>query len=191
MANPRYMNSKFSSTCCDCGNTINAGERIRYLGRSKAECHQCMPAENSAGRTADKSPAPPDWASALQWDDHEPVPGQSIGAHNSTPVAEIIKPKPVTRPTVTPIRSTPDDDTLADIGAQIVTQAADKLPEFTQSERAEGMAIELLIVIVNALDVAGVVGRQTIAQQCRENAGRASGRRADLWNGITRTINGV
>jgi len=183
------MNSKFNSTCCDCGRDINAGERIRYLGRSKAECSDCMPAETKA------APAANDWASALAWDESEPAPGASIGAtqqieaaqRTGTPVAEIVR----------PIR--PSDDQLADTGAQIIEQAKAKAEpakidlesfEFSNDERAEALASELLIILVNAIDVAGITGRHTLASYCRMQSKRAldMSSRQHIWHGIAQAI---
>lgn len=187
------MQSKFDSTCCDCGAKINAGERIRYLGRSKAECHRCMPAENGNAQNANAA-ASTDWSSALAWDDHDPVPGQSIGAHNSTPVAEIIKPKKAAEvvhlpPTAAAVEYAEKviDENAAE--QALADQAIANAAEFTQSERAEGMACELIVVLVNAIDVAGVTGRATIAEYCRENSQRPqSGRRSNIWHGIAQAI---
>jgi hypothetical protein len=208
MTNPRYMNSKFDSLCCNCGSHINAGERIRYLGRSKAECRDCMPSETKA------APAANDWASALAWDESEPAPGASIGAtqqietaqRTGTPVADIVQPIRPSDDVVIKLTDTgahiidqikPSDDKLADTGARIIEQAKAK-PEpepiesfdFSNSERAEALTSELLIILVNAIDVAGITGRHTLATYCREQARRAldMSSRQHIWHGIAQAI---
>lgn len=197
MANPRYMNSKFDSKCSDprCKGHIAQGDRIYYMGRSKALCSRCMPAETKA------APAVNDWASALAWDDSDPVPGASIGADNTTAVAEAIKLREsVKRPAAEVVSiAPPTDDQLADTGQQIIEQAKAKAEppavdlnafEFSDDERAEALTSELLIILVNAIDVAGLTGRHTLATYCREQAKRAldMSSRQHIWTGIAQAI---
>lgn len=81
---PKFMQSRFDSRCCDCGASINKGETIYYLGRSRAQCQNCAPrvADTDQSHPIDtpKQSGGDNWADALAWQP-APPPGESINGN--------------------------------------------------------------------------------------------------------------
>lgn len=200
--NPRYMNSKFQSRCCDCDSVINAGERIRYLGRSKAQCSACMPPEVNAPQNANTGVSAANsgdaWADALAWDDATPEPGESIGGQpigKLDPGSNVIayeRPGKVETVEVPPTAAAIEyaEQVIADNAKKPEPDQAIEQFEFSDGERAEALTSELLIILVNAIDVAGITGRHTLATYCREQAKRSldMSSRQHIWHGIAQAI---
>lgn len=199
-----YINSRFDSSCDECGRHINRGERILYKGRGSAACIDCKPETTEAKPAATSADVGAKWAAALGWDDSEPVAGASIGA-TSEPSPE---PKPVNflhavpdpEPEPVPVGADYEPEpvkTSARIEAERVemmqvTASENGIEplEFTQAERAEALTCELLIILVNAVDVAGISGRHSLSAFCREQARRSldMSSRQHVWSGIARAI---
>lgn len=208
---PRSMTNKFDSTCGDCGRAVDKGETILYHGRGYIQCNDCAPANtipNNAKPTNEQS-----WSDMLSWDDSQPEKGASIGG-----VATPVKSKPVevvsvkSADTGQPVNVVTNDpsgllmlaaDQLADTGATIIEQAsakspdgygpqakADPIDDISVTDRAEALTTELLIILVNAIDVAGISGRHTLAEFSRDMAKGAlhNSTREQLWIGISNAI---
>lgn len=195
---PRTMQSKFDSTCCDCGRHIDKGETILYLGRNRAQCDVCMlsgqPISVTPGKPASNAQA---WHDALSWDDSEPVAGDSIGFTDSTgnnyrdhPVKIPEKPIVCNDSTTVVVQVLPDDD-IPDKSSERVQDEA-QLAQILDnpSDRVEALTSELLIILVNAIDVAGITGRHAFTAFCRDNANRSidHSTRQHLWRGFGQAI---
>lgn len=103
-------------------------------------------------------------------------------------------------------------DQLADTGQQIIEQAqakatnqqwkgddqtrrleaakVDPLDDISATDRAEALTTELLLILVNAIDVAGISGRHSLQAFCKQNASRSidMSTRQHLWHGIGQAI---
>jgi hypothetical protein len=177
------MVNKFDSTCGDCGRAVDQGETILYHGRGYIQCNDCAPVNTTPSKPASNAQA---WQNALAWDDSAPDAGASIGG-TATAVKPVAKVIPIA-----------NDDQLADTGAQIIEQAkakavpaeADPLDDISATDRAEALTTELLIILVNAIDVAGISGRHGLQSFCKANAGRSieHSTRQHLWRGIGQAI---
>jgi hypothetical protein len=181
--NPRTMVNKFDSTCGDCSREVVKGETILYHGRGYIQCNDCAPVNSTPSKPASNAQA---WQDALAWDNSEPDKGASIGGTDTA--------------VVTPIKKTIDAQYVVDDHQKRVDNPVhpvqpekvidDPLDSLSGTDRAEALTTELLIILVNAIDVAGISGRHGLQAFCKENAGRSidHSTRQHLWRGIGQAI---